>query len=203
MNNKGLTLIEVIAVLVVLSIIALIVTPNIADSIKEYKERTLETQLSNIEGALKNWTADNVDKVTCYESDEALYISISELQDGAYLDQNITNPYGGYLDDTDTFGLVSCKTISDDTNNISSNYKYSYSAYLDIDDYIKKMAIEYVKDNNNTSLDVTTDTLKSSGYIYTLIKKINKDNISIPSKTISVLVETIEEGKFKYKATIN
>ena len=68
MNNKGLTLVEVIAVLVVLSIIAVIVTPNIAISIKDYKERTLETQLSSVKGALKNWTADNIDKVSCSES---------------------------------------------------------------------------------------------------------------------------------------
>ena len=204
MNNKGLTLVEVIAVLVILSIIALIVTPNITGNIKDYKERTLESQLSSVKGALKNWTADNINKVTCSEdSVEALFVPITVLQDDAYLDEKISNPYGGYLDDTDTFGLVSCKTIVDETGKMATNYKYTYGAYLDDNDYIKKMAIEYVKDHTNTTSYVTVDTLKSENYIYNTIKKINDLTVNIPSKRVHVTVEKIEEVKYKYKASFD
>ncbi len=204
MNNKGLTLVEVIAVLVILSIIALIVTPNITGNIKDYKERTLESQLSSVKGALKNWTADNINKVTCSEdSVEALFVPITVLQDDAYLDEKISNPYGGYLDDTDTFGLVSCKTIVDDTGKMATNYKYTYGAYLDDNDYIKKMAIEYVKDHTNTTSYVTVETLKSENYIYNTIKKINDLTVNIPSKRVHVTVEKIEDGKYKYKASFD
>lgn len=204
MNNKGLTLVEVIAVLVILSIIAVIVTPNIAVSIKDYKERALESQLSSIKGALKNWTADNISKVTCSEEgNTALYIPIKTLQDDAYLDDKIANPNGGYMDDTDSFGLVSCKSIIDETNKYEPNYKYSYGAYLDISDYIKKMAIEYVKDNSNQTANVTVTTLKNNGYIYNSIVKTNGDSVTVPSKSVHVQVDTVENNKNKYEATFN
>ena len=45
--------------------------------------------------------------------------------------------------------------------------------FLDDNDYIKKMAIEYVKDHTNTTSYVTVETLKSENYIYNTIKKIN------------------------------
>lgn len=203
MNNKGLTLVEVIATLVVLSIIAIIITPNIAESINDYKERTLESQLGAVKGATKNWVADNVDKVSCStDNDSALMVSITRLQSDAYLDDNISNPFGGYLDDTDTFGLVSCKTIEDETNKYASNYKYTYGAYLDMDDYLKKMAIEYVKENSNSNIEVTTETLQSEHFIYDSIYKMDGSSISIPSKTISVKVTTSSEGNLKYEATI-
>lgn len=203
-NNKGLTLVEVIAVLVVLSIIAVIVTPNLAVSIKDYKQRVMTTQLSSITGATKNWVADNIDKVTCTtDNTSALAISISELQTGAYLDEKIKNPYGGYMDDTDAFGLVSCKEIVDETGKLQTNYDYTYGAYLDISDYQKKRAIEYIKDTTKQSGQVTTSTLQSNGYMYTSIKDASNKVVSIPSKTINVTVTEDDDGTLKYEASIN
>lgn len=203
MNNKGLTLVEVIAVLVILSIIALIVTPNVTNSVADYKERTLETQLSSVKGALKNWTADNINKVTCGDGNTALYVTLKKLQDDAYLDYEIKNPYGGYLDDSDAFGLVSCKVVEDETKKVETNYMYNYGSFLDIEDYVKKMAIEYVKNNSNSTSNVTVATLKNNGYIYTTITKLDGSVLTIPSQTVHVKVEAIEEGKFKYTATFN
>lgn len=203
MNNKGLTLIEVIATLVVLSIIAVIVTPNIAVSIKDYKKRTLESQLTAVKGATKNWVADNIDKVACSTNNEsALMISIGNLQNDAYLDEKIKNPEGGYLDDTDTFGLVSCRVIEDETNNLESNYKYTYGAYLSINDYLEKMAIEYVKDKTNTDTNVSTTTLQNNGYVYNSIKSLDNTSITIPNVTISVKVTNVSDNKFNYETEI-
>ena len=39
MNNKGLTLVEVIAVLVILSIVAVIITPNVSQNLVDYKNK--------------------------------------------------------------------------------------------------------------------------------------------------------------------
>ncbi|MBP3765669.1 MAG: prepilin-type N-terminal cleavage/methylation domain-containing protein [Bacilli bacterium] len=204
MNNKGLTLVEVIATLVVLSIVALIVTPNIAVSIKDYKKRTLESQLSAVEGATKNWVADNIDKVNCTDDDSsALMVDINKLQTDAYLDEKLKNPNGGYLDSTDTFGLVSCKTVVDETNNLETNYKYTYGAFLSINDYLEHMAIEYVKDNNNIDATVTTSTLQNEKYVYRTIKNLDGISVSIPSKTISVKVTTTNDGKYNYETKMN
>ena len=51
--KKGFTLVELIATLIVLSIVALIVVPNIYDSIVEYREQLYETQLTAIETSTK------------------------------------------------------------------------------------------------------------------------------------------------------
>lgn len=203
MNNKGLTLIEVIAVLVVLSIIALIVTPNIAVSINDYKERILESQLSSVKGATKNWVADNIEKVTCASDDlSALMVDLNTLYTGAYIDDKLLNSNGGHLDADKTFGLVACKVIEDETNNYATNYKYEYGAYLDVDDYLKKMAIEYVKDHTKYNADVSTDDLKGDGYIYQSIVKTNGSSVTIPEKTIAVTVDNSSDGSTTYSATI-
>ena len=60
MNRKGLTLVELLAVIVVLAVVALIVTPNILSSISKSHERMYETQLDNIKSAAKNWAADMI-----------------------------------------------------------------------------------------------------------------------------------------------
>ena len=113
-NSKGLTLVEVIASLVVLSIIGAIVVPVLSVSIRDYRERTLLSQLNTVEGALRSWTTDNINKVSC-DGMYALKVPIKVLQDDAYLDYKLKNPKGGFLDDTDTFGLVYCSTIEDET----------------------------------------------------------------------------------------
>ena len=204
MNNKGLTLVEVLAVLVILSIVAVVVTPNIAQNLVDYKDRLTETQLSSIKGATKNWVADNVDKVTCTENNtSALSVSVKELQDGAYLDENMKNPQGGKFDDSDAFGLVSCEEVKDETANLDSNYKYTYGAYLDINDYVKKMAIEYIKDNfSQIDNPVTVSTLQSNGYVYQSIRNTSSNVVSIPNSTIKVTAEDTATGEYEYSATI-
>lgn len=203
MNKNGLTLVEMIAVLVVLSIVATVVTPNIAREIKDYRARTLNAQLSTIEGATKNWVADNVSAVDCTNDDRVgLKISISTLKSGAYIDEDIKNTKGGNLDNA--FGLVYCTTVKDETENLATNYKYEYGAYEDINDYYKKMAIKYVKDNGNGSgiVKVTTNMLINNKYLYTSVKDYMTNAVtSTPSLTIDVEVtEGINE--YNYEATI-
>ena len=201
MNNKGLTLVELIAVLVILSVMALIVTPNIYGSIKNYKEQLYETQIDNIKEAGKNWATDNI---TMLPEDDtyALSVDIKTLQDGGYLKDKLDNPKGGYFDDTNTFVLIECQKIEDETNNLATNYKYKYGAYYDINEYIIKMAIKYAKSqkiSSNTSYTVTD--LQNNGYIVNNIKDTNGNNISIPSKEVVVEVNE-ESNEVKYEASI-
>lgn len=199
MNEKGLTLVEVIAVLIVLSIVATIVTPNIAVEIRDYKNRILETQINTIKEATKNWVADNVDKVSC-NGNSALLVSIQELKQGAYLEDELKHPNKSNFDNA--FGLIYCKEIIDETGNVDNNYKYEYGAYEDVDDYIKKMAVKYAKDKGSiTDVTVTTNQLKTEGYIYNSIQKNAGGTLTIPSKTISVKVSD-DADDYVYEATI-
>ena len=199
-NSKGLTLVEVIASLVVLSIIGAIVVPVLSVSIRDYRERTLLSQLNTVEGALRSWTTDNINKVSC-DGMYALQVPIKVLQDDAYLDYKLKNPKGGFLDDTDTFGLVYCSTIEDETKNYGTNYKYEYGAYLSIVDYEEKMAIKYAKDHNNEDTTVSTNTLKNEGYLYNNIKDLDGKNIEIPTNTLTVKVKEISDDEYKYEVS--
>lgn len=95
MNEKGLTLVELLAVIIILSLIALIVTPNIARSIKEYRERLYEVQLSEIKESAKNWLADQINngnKSSIPTEGNSVNVSVSTLQNGGYVDPELKDP---------------------------------------------------------------------------------------------------------------
>ena len=83
MNNKGLTLIELLATLLVLAIVATIVSTNITGIIKEKREKTNEYQENIIKEAAESYVADSINdgNDVCKTS-----ISISKLIQDGYLD---------------------------------------------------------------------------------------------------------------------
>ena len=200
MNNKGLTLVEVLAVLIILSVIATIAVPNIAGNIKGYKRRLTDAQLSTIEGATKSWVTDNIGKVDC-NGVSALAISFQTLSNKGYLDNDMKNPNGADFDDA--FGLVYCTTIKDETGNLA-NYNYEYGAYASLDDYYEKMAIKYaISENQTVDFSIGTDDLKSKNYIYSTINMFDDEAIKIENKTINVEVNQSVTGEYEYEATVN
>lgn len=199
MNQKGLTLVEMIAVLIVLSVIATIVTPNINGSIKDYKQQLYETQMNSIVQSAKNWSADNADKLpeneTIIVSDKeysyGLKLTIQELQQNGYVSDDLKNPRdGGYFSETDAFVLITCKIYTDETGNYSDNYNYTYESYLSVNDYLEQKAIEYAKSVSTiSSLTVTTSKLQTENYIVQKTMLSNGTLVNIPTKTILVTVE--------------
>ena len=59
MNKKGFTLIELIAVIVILALISLIVFPTVNSIIKNSKEKAYNVQIDEIINAAKNYLTDN------------------------------------------------------------------------------------------------------------------------------------------------
>mgnify|MGYP002518796875 CR=1 FL=1 len=84
MNNKGLTLIELLATLLVLAIVATIVFTNVTGIIKEKREKTNEYQENIIKEATESYVADSINdgNDVCEE-----YISVSTLIQDGYLDE--------------------------------------------------------------------------------------------------------------------
>lgn len=195
MNKKGLTLIELIAVLAILSVIALIVTPNIYVSIKNYKKQLYEAQMDNIKEAGKSWTTDNIDKVNV----GVTTVGIKELQNGGYLKDKLDNPKdGGYFDDTTAFVLITCTEVSDETESLTTNYKYTYNAYLNVNEYIEKTAIKKAKkDKEEKNITYNLEDLN----IVTGINTQYNTNLTIP-KSGSVTVTITKEGdNYNYEAS--
>ncbi len=59
-NNKGLTLIELLGVLVVLSLIVMIVTPTVTRNLKTSRIELCYHQLDSLVAASKNWLTDRI-----------------------------------------------------------------------------------------------------------------------------------------------
>lgn len=105
--KKGFTLVELIAVLVILGLISLITIPTVNNSLKKYKNSLFEDSIKNIEQAAKNWGADNIGKlpndassgiimmypdVDTEQDFSTLQIRIKDLQETGYIDSEIKNP---------------------------------------------------------------------------------------------------------------
>lgn len=102
MKNKGFSLIELLAVLVLLAIIATISLPGIVGTLNTSKEKAYESQKKIIEDATRRWITDNPlaydeekRKVNKEDpTDKRIKIYVDELQDEGYLNLNkqILNP---------------------------------------------------------------------------------------------------------------
>lgn len=206
--KKGFTLVEMIATLVILSVIAVIVTPNIYVSIKDYKNRLFETQMDNIKQSTKNWAVDNVDKLPTSELN-SLAVTVSDLQNGGYIDDNLENPRdGGLFDDSSVFTLITCEYIEDETGNLASNYKYKYSIYENVEDYVKKQAISYAKKNKITSdTTISVSNLKNQNYISKKVLYVDGTELVVSDYNVNIVVTTSEDTEtgdtiYEYNAEI-
>lgn len=99
MNNKGLTLVELLGVLVVLTVILSIATPIITRDLKRSRIELCNHELDSFIAASKNWLTDQIDDnySLVYESDGTFKpqeISVFSLYDGGY----ITEPDSKYKD---------------------------------------------------------------------------------------------------------
>lgn len=100
-NKKGFTLIELIAVVIILSLIALLIFPAIEKTINGAKKDLYDTQIKGIIDGAKSWVADNPRYLPENDGDE-LVISLGELKIGAYVEVDMTNPKTDKMFDTAT-----------------------------------------------------------------------------------------------------
>ena len=114
MKKRGFTLIELMAVIIVLGIIAVITVPKITNTVESSREQAYENQITSLVSAAKRWGASNSDKLSNETS-----VQFSTLFDEGYIKQkNVVNPK------TDE-PLDGCIKISYDEE--YSQYKYEYT----------------------------------------------------------------------------
>lgn len=95
MNKKGFTLVELLAVIVLLGLIALIAAPAITGIIKQSKDSLSDSQKQSIEMSAKNWATDNMGKLP--SNGNCILVKLSTLQSGGYADLEIKDPKTGKI----------------------------------------------------------------------------------------------------------
>lgn len=90
MNNKAFTLIELLGVIVILSLLLLVIVPNVTGSIKKGQEEADNDTKDSIVLGARNWLSDNKAKVT-----SSYTVKVSDMQNEGYLPDNIKLPSKG------------------------------------------------------------------------------------------------------------
>ena len=129
MNKKGFTLVELLAVIVVLAVISAIAFPIVGDIIDNSEEKAYEQQIKIIEKAAKSWVNDNIQLLVEIDSNDEMinkscYIALNRLK------------YEGYLENVDTINPTDDNNVNNyvvELNYDESTHQYSYDFVSNID----------------------------------------------------------------------
>lgn len=96
MNNRGLSLVEVLAVIAIVGLLAAILYPSMTKVLSNFKEDTINIQKSSIIEAAESYVADNVG-ITIFLDDnvQTEEITLKTLYDGGYIDGDFVNTITG------------------------------------------------------------------------------------------------------------
>lgn len=100
MEKKGFTLVEVMAVLVILCLIMLVGVPSINRSIKRQEEKTAKQYENNLCLGAKNYARHNTIMYNnLYESKGSTSVCTKDLYDHGYISSTLKHPDTGKKED--------------------------------------------------------------------------------------------------------
>ena len=155
MNKKGFTLMELLAIIVILGLIALIAVPVVTDVLKDIADKAYNENIETIKEAAYDWSLINT-RLLPNEDGESIVVYLGNLKVVTNIDMDIKNPKSG-------------KVLSNNTSvTITKNgATYDYNVNL----------VEI--DRNEGDLP----TLIISGDIVDYVE-VNQDNISYTMPTV-------------------
>lgn len=116
--KKGFTLVELLAIIIILGIIAVITVPIINRTIVNAKDKLYEEQVSQIQSAAKKWGSSEIDILNSAPGN-VYFLSISELQDSGYLESS------DILDPRNKEKMDGCIVVKYDNEYNQYTYKYN------------------------------------------------------------------------------
>lgn len=119
MKNKGFTLVELLAVLIVLSLILLIVIPSVSGTLKASRKSSYDKQIKVLETAAEKWGVENINLLPQSNSSDSLVLDFNTLYtSGQITKYPIINPITNKE-------LEGCILIT--YNNQYQQYEYRYT----------------------------------------------------------------------------
>ncbi len=198
--KKGFTLVELIATLIILSVVAIIVVPNVYENMDDSKSKIKITQTTSIIDSAKEWSADHIRELSCNNDS---YVFLKDLQSNGYIDEPLYQDTEGHTYNSNLFVLIHCDVIEADENN-NENYKYTYTLYETNEKHLEYLASLYAQKNNVTSKTIVTlsDLLPLA---HTNLKAGNnlkniEDGTLINNASVII---NYSNGNYSYTVTIN
>ena len=126
-NRKGFTLVELLAVIVIIGVLLVVATPMVFNAIKDSKKKTKCKVAKEVAALYKSYAYTNKTE-PCVGANECTF---GDLIDQGYLDSEITSPItGDEINDDERnwlyFSSVGCTSYNElytDKNGISVCYK--------------------------------------------------------------------------------
>lgn len=114
MKKNGFTLIEVLAVVIILGVVSLITMPVVQKNINDSKKQAYETQIDNIIRATKDWSSENLSYLPD-NNGSSISITLYTLMSLGYIENNLVDPLTEKYFDTETVISITRE---------NNNYKY-------------------------------------------------------------------------------
>lgn len=191
MRKDGFTLVELLAVIVILSFLGIMVGTSITESIQGVRNETAETQQKNIISAARNWGAENIYLLPT--EGNSIVLSLHNLMSGGYIPGDKNNQ----LIDTKTHNTFSkLETLVTITNNKGA-YDYNLTVVYGKDNVNLTAPIVMLKGESNMTVTGTFDDPgiiafdKSGNELTEVTKKIQDENGAIISSISGIGTYTI------------
>lgn len=196
MNKKGFTLVELLAVIVLLAIIFAIAYPSVILVINSGKETSEAKQIDDILKSAYDYTLENTKKLPI--KNNTIFITLSELKLMGKVNSKIINPITNkeYPDDL----IISIKNVGSKYNE-KNKYSKKEGDYLYTLE-VEKIESEDYKNNKPTITLLGLEANSSGNYVSTIdvnteynnieYKAIDKDGNDITDK---VIINTIYDDK--------
>ena len=128
MKSKGFTIIELLAIIIIIGLIVLLITPAVNNLIENSENKSYNFQIKSIEDAAINFSIEYGNSITDLDS---FTIDLKLLKDLAFIDFDIRNPKTSKYFSDDTLitltknkGSYKASVIDYDSTTIDENVKY-------------------------------------------------------------------------------
>lgn len=134
MKNKGFTLVELLAIITILSLIAVLITPFVNNFIKNSEDKSYNVQIKTIKEAATNFSLEYGNFLSSVNNLSSFTIDLKLLKDLAFIDFDIRNPKTN-------------KYFSDDTLITFTKNKGNYK--IDVTNYDASIISDTIKYKNH------------------------------------------------------